>query len=92
MAPNESRAVILTFWSLSCLQLEPLRAENERLLRENNELHQQMIRVKEESKQMEQQWTLRLKSVEGRSQDLNFVNGQTSDQIRALEAENTSLR
>lgn len=41
---------------------------------------------------MEQQWTLRLKSVEGRSQDLNFVNGQTSDQIRALEAENTSLR
>ena len=45
------------------------------MLRENNELHQQMITVKEEGKQMEQQWTLRLKSVEGRSQDLNFVNG-----------------
>ena len=35
------------------VQLEPLRQENERILRENNELHQQMIKVKEESKQME---------------------------------------
>lgn len=57
------------------MQLEPLKQENARLVRENNELHQQMISVKEESKQLESQMTLRLKSFEGQTQDLNFFNG-----------------
>ena len=41
---------------------------------------------------MENQFKMHLKSVEGQTQDLNFFNGQTSDKIRSLEAENTNLR
>ena len=61
-------------------------------MRENNDLHQQVIKVKEDSQQMENQFKMHLKSVEGQTQDLNFFNGQTSDKIRSLEAENTNLR
>ena len=57
-------------------QVEPLKQENARLVRENNELHQQIIQVKEEAKQRENQYMLHLKSVEGQTQDLKFVNEQ----------------
>jgi len=38
-----------------------MRQENEKIIRENNELHQQMIRVKEESKQATNHFSLQLK-------------------------------
>ena len=51
-----------------------MKQENARLVRENNELHQQIIQVKEDAKQKENQYMLHLKSVEGQTQDLKFVN------------------
>ena len=68
-----------------------MKQENARLVRENNELHQQIIQVKEDAKQKENQYMLHLKSVEGQTQDLQFVNEQGQTRIRELEAENTAL-
>ena len=36
--------------------------------------------------------TLRLKSFEGKNQDMSFVNGQSVSKIRELEEECTRLR
>ena len=68
-----------------------MKQENARLVRENNELHQQIIQVKEDAKQKENQYMLHLKSIEGQTQDLKFVNEQGQTRIRELEAENTAL-
>ena len=73
-------------------QIEPLKNENAKLVRENNELHQQMIKVKEDATQMQSSFSQRMRSVEGQSQDLNFVNGQSANQISQLESENTALK
>ena len=62
------------------------------MIRENNQLHQQMIQVKEDAKQQEQQFVLRLKSYEGQHQDMSFVNGQSVAKIGELEEECTRLR
>ena len=53
-----------------------MKQENARLVRENNELHQQIIQVKEEAKQKESQYALHLRNIEGQTQDLKFVNEQ----------------
>lgn len=51
-----------------------------------------MIQVKEDAKQLENQFSLRLKSFEGQNQDMSFVNGQSIGKIRELEDECNNLR
>ena len=51
-----------------------------------------MIQVKEDAKQQENQFVLKLKSYEGQHQDMSFVNGQSVGKIRELEEECTRLR
>ena len=53
--------------------MEPLKQENERVIQENNLLHQQMIRVKEESQQAISQLQLRLKTLESNAEDFAFL-------------------
>lgn len=55
-------------------QIEPLRQQNEKLVQENNELHQQMIRIKEENRRLENQYGLQMRQMQGQNQDAGFVN------------------
>uniref|UniRef100_A0A4W3ITP8 Centrosomal protein 135 n=1 Tax=Callorhinchus milii TaxID=7868 RepID=A0A4W3ITP8_CALMI len=63
--------------------LEPYRTENGQLVRENNMLHQQLLKVKEESDHLYLKATVR--KLEHDTADLKFLNNQYVHKVRSQE-------
>lgn len=56
----------------------------ERLIRENNELHQELMKIKEESEMKEGRWRNMMKGLEGEKGDLKFVIKQKEGNMQKI--------
>uniref|UniRef100_A0A8C3S2P6 Centrosomal protein 135 n=1 Tax=Chelydra serpentina TaxID=8475 RepID=A0A8C3S2P6_CHESE len=68
--------------------LEPYKAENAKLTRENNELHLEILKLKEQSDHHVKDLKATLRKVEHETADLKFLNNQYIHKIRSLERDN----
>ncbi|XP_075278072.1 centrosomal protein of 135 kDa isoform X3 [Opisthocomus hoazin] len=68
--------------------LEPYKTENAKLTRENNELHLEILKLKEQSHQHVKDLKASLRRVEHETTDLKFLNNQYVHKIKILEKEN----
>ena len=64
---------------------EPYKSDNAKLVRENNELHIQLIRAKEDSEQIIKELKSSLRKIEHENADLKFLNTQYVHKVKALE-------
>ncbi|KAF2977587.1 hypothetical protein EK904_000341, partial [Melospiza melodia maxima] len=67
--------------------LEPYKAENARLTRENNDLHLEILKLKEKSDRHVKDLKACLRRVEHETTDLKFLNNQYMHKIKVLEKE-----
>uniref|UniRef100_A0A5S6M0S4 Iroquois-class homeodomain protein irx-2 n=1 Tax=Xenopus tropicalis TaxID=8364 RepID=A0A5S6M0S4_XENTR len=65
--------------------IEPYKAENARLVRENNELHLELLKLKEESDRHIKDLKASLRKLEHQTADLKFLNNQYVHKIRSVE-------
>ncbi|XP_040411998.1 centrosomal protein of 135 kDa isoform X5 [Cygnus olor] len=70
--------------------LEPYKTENAKLTRENNELHLEILKLKEQSDRHVKDLKASLRRVEHETADLRFLNNQYVHKIKSLEKENKS--
>ena len=63
----------------------PLQKENERVLKENNVLHMEVIKAKEEVEQVDLKWKSTLRQIQNESQDLRFLVEQKDLKIKKLD-------
>lgn len=63
----------------------PLQKENEKLVKENNKLHMQVIQNKEEKEKGELAWKNNLRQLQDESQDMRFLAESKDQRIRNLE-------
>ncbi|NWS43664.1 CP135 protein, partial [Probosciger aterrimus] len=68
--------------------LEPYKTENAKLTRENNELHLEILKLKEQSDRYVKDLKASLRRVEHEMADLKFLNNQYIHKIKTLEKEN----
>ncbi|XP_035753714.1 centrosomal protein of 135 kDa isoform X2 [Egretta garzetta] len=68
--------------------LEPYKTENAKLTRENNELHLEILKLKEQSDRHVKDLKASLRKVEHETADLKFLNNQYIHKIKMLEKEN----
>ncbi|NWQ74150.1 CP135 protein, partial [Columbina picui] len=68
--------------------LEPYKTENAKLTRENNELHLEILKLKEQSDRHVKDLKVSLRRVEHETGDLKFLNNQYVHKIKMLEKEN----
>ncbi|XP_065490319.1 centrosomal protein of 135 kDa [Caloenas nicobarica] len=68
--------------------LEPYKTENAELTRENNELHLEILKLKEQSDRHVKDLKASLRRVEHETGDLKFLNNQYVHKIKMLEKEN----
>ncbi|XP_074760947.1 centrosomal protein of 135 kDa [Athene noctua] len=68
--------------------LEPYKTENGKLTRENNELHLEILKLKEQSDRHVKDLKASLRRVERETADLKFLNNQYVHKIKMLEKEN----
>ncbi|NWZ41635.1 CP135 protein, partial [Brachypodius atriceps] len=67
--------------------LEPYKTENTRLTRENNDLHLEILKLKEQSDRHVKDLKASLRKVEHETSDLKFLNNQYVHKIKVLEKE-----
>ncbi|XP_060686695.1 centrosomal protein of 135 kDa isoform X3 [Hemiscyllium ocellatum] len=67
--------------------LEPYRTENARLVQENNKLHQELLRLKEQSDLHVKDLKHTIRKLEHDTADLKFLNNQYVHKVRCLEKE-----
>ncbi|CAN2388620.1 centriole-centriole cohesion [Pristimantis euphronides] len=67
--------------------IEPYKAENGRLVRENNELHLELLKIKEASDRHIKDLKASLRKLEHQAADLKFLNNQCVHKIRSMEKE-----
>ncbi|XP_042668627.1 centrosomal protein of 135 kDa isoform X4 [Centrocercus urophasianus] len=67
--------------------IEPYKTENAKLTRENNELHLEILKLKEQSDCHIKDLKASLRSVENEAVDLKFLNNQYVHKIKLLEKE-----
>ncbi|NXO34634.1 CP135 protein, partial [Locustella ochotensis] len=67
--------------------LEPYKTENTRLTRENNDLHLEILKLKEQSDRHVKDLKACLRRVEHETSDLKFLNNQYIHKIKVLEKE-----
>lgn len=70
----------------------PLKAENERVVRENNELHREIIDVKERLEASEIKWRGSLKQAQAQVDDAVFAAKQKDIRIKQLETDILELQ
>lgn len=70
----------------------PLQKENERLVKENNVLHLDVIKAKEELEQLDLKWKGTLRQFSNECQDLKFLVEQKDIKIRKSEGELTKVK
>ncbi|NWW45933.1 CP135 protein, partial [Pedionomus torquatus] len=68
--------------------LEPYKTENAKLTRENNELHLEILKLKEQSDRHVKDLKASLRRIEHDTADLKFLNNQYVYKIKMLEKEN----
>lgn len=73
-------------------QIEPLRHENSNLLKENNQLHLELIKRAEETGARERAHDAAKRALERENTNLRFVGAQQSERLRALERDADALR
>lgn len=66
----------------------PLKKENAKLVQENNDLHFEMIKIKEESDYNSSKWQTTFNRLDGERNDLKFLLEQKDSKIRKLEDDN----
>ncbi|XP_065593082.1 centrosomal protein of 135 kDa isoform X1 [Cyrtonyx montezumae] len=67
--------------------IEPYKTENAKLTRENNELHLEILKLKEQSDHRIKDLKARLRRIENEAADLRFLNNQYVHKIKLLEKE-----
>ncbi|XP_068961371.1 centrosomal protein of 135 kDa isoform X1 [Petaurus breviceps papuanus] len=67
--------------------LEPYKKENARLTRENNELHLDLLRTKEQSEISIKDLKVKLRKIDSEMADLKFLNNQYVHKFKMLEKE-----
>lgn len=72
--------------------IEPLRREVEKLMRENNDLHFEMIKTKERVDMDEVKWESSLRSMEDQKKDLKYLIDQKDLKINTVNKQNEQLR
>lgn len=78
--------------SLNQQALVPLQKENERVTKENNKLHFDIITIKEQKEESEVKWRNALRQLSEENTDIKFLLESKDQRIRKLEAENTRLK
>ncbi|EAS07050.1 centrosomal protein, putative (macronuclear) [Tetrahymena thermophila SB210] len=72
--------------------LNPLKAENQKLMRENNNLQSEIILSSENAQQKYNLLTVRLKQLQTEAQDLKFVLQKSEERCLKLQDENSALK
>ncbi|CAM9453589.1 unnamed protein product [Lampetra fluviatilis] len=67
--------------------VEPYRGENARLVRDNNALHMELIRAREECERIGKDLKGTIRRLEHENADLKFLNNQYVHKVRSLEKE-----
>ncbi len=67
--------------------MEPLRKTNQRLIRENNQLHADLIKREETEAEKEKKWAEKMRKIENETNEVRFMNTQQNHKLRALELE-----
>uniref|UniRef100_A0A8C1L5X2 Centrosomal protein 135 n=1 Tax=Cyprinus carpio TaxID=7962 RepID=A0A8C1L5X2_CYPCA len=65
--------------------LEPYKAENARLVRENNELHLGLLKLREEKDRISRELKAYIRKLDHETSDLKFLNNQYVHKVRSLE-------
>uniref|UniRef100_A0A3P8T643 Centrosomal protein 135 n=1 Tax=Amphiprion percula TaxID=161767 RepID=A0A3P8T643_AMPPE len=65
--------------------LEPYRAENAQVVRENNELHLELLKLKEEKDRVTRELKTHIRKLDHQTSDLKFLNNQYVHKVRCLE-------
>ncbi|CAH2300228.1 Hypothetical predicted protein [Pelobates cultripes] len=65
--------------------IEPYKTENARLVRENNQLHLELLKLKEDSDRHIKDLKASLRKFEHQTADLKFLNNQYVHKIRSME-------
>lgn len=68
--------------------VEPYRSDNAKLVKENNELHLQLIKLREETDRTIRDLKASVRKLEHENADLKFLNTQYVHKVKALEKEN----
>ncbi|XP_028406798.1 centrosomal protein of 135 kDa-like isoform X2 [Dendronephthya gigantea] len=68
---------------------EPYKSDNAKLVRENNDLHVQLIRAKEEGEHAIKELKSSLRKIEHENADLKFLNTQYVHKVKALEKDSS---
>ena len=72
--------------------VQPISFENEKLTKENNQLHMEIIKIKEEYSTKESNWRTSVTTLEENKTDLKFVIELKDTKIRELEKECMNLK
>jgi len=72
--------------------LMPLKKENQRLTRENNELHLEIMKTSEECESKQDKWDLTFNKLNNERDDLKFVIKQKDKSILDLEKDCNQIR
>jgi len=70
------------------LQIDPLKAENKKLMQDNNDLHFKIITLSEDIESTRNANLLNIKRLEAERNDLRFIVSQKDSTIGSIEAEN----
>uniref|UniRef100_A0A9J7ZEZ9 Centrosomal protein 135 n=1 Tax=Cyprinus carpio carpio TaxID=630221 RepID=A0A9J7ZEZ9_CYPCA len=65
--------------------LEPYKAENARLVRENNDLHLGLLKLREEKDRISRELKAYIRKLDHETSDLKFLNNQYVHKVRSLE-------
>lgn len=65
--------------------LEPYRAENARVVRENNDLHLELLKLREEKDRVARELKTHIRKLDHETSDLKFLNNQYVHKVRCLE-------
>ncbi|XP_057697804.1 centrosomal protein of 135 kDa isoform X2 [Corythoichthys intestinalis] len=65
--------------------LEPYKADNARLVRENNRLHLELLKAKEEIEHVTRELKSRIRKLDLDMCDIRFLNNQYAQKVRCLE-------
>lgn len=71
--------------------LEPYKNENARLVRENNELHIGLLKLREEKNLLSSELKAYIRKLDHETSDLKFLNNQYVHKVRALEKDSRAM-
>ncbi|XP_072246045.1 centrosomal protein of 135 kDa [Leuresthes tenuis] len=67
--------------------LEPYRMDNAKVVRENNELHLELLKLREEKERVTRELKTHIRKLDHETSDLKFLNNQYVHKVRCLEKE-----